>query len=82
MRKSSLKLGMMSLLLISVACAVTVQFESERYIFTAVAFLLMGIYNTIEYKDDKQKSSLYFSIMFYCFSLSAIAFAVISKIIG
>lgn len=76
------KISMMLLLVISIVCAVTIQLEYVRYAFTTLAFLLMGIYNTVEYKSDKQKSSLYFSMMFYCFSLSALVFAVISKLVG
>lgn len=79
-KNHSLKLGMAILFVISIICAVAIQSESIRYIFTAVAFLLMGIYNTVEYKDERQKSSLYFSIMFYCFSLSAVIFAIVSGI--
>ena len=75
-KNHSLKLGLAILFVISVTCAVTIQSESIRYIFTAVAFLLMGIYYTAEYKGDRQKSFLYFSIMFYCFSLSAVVFAI------
>lgn len=83
MTKSNLlKLGMILLFIIFVVCAIVIQFDPLRFTFTAVAFLLLGIYNTVEYKSDKKKSSLYFSIMFYCFSLSALAFAVISMAIG
>ncbi len=64
--------------LASVICAVIIQYEPLGYIFTAIAFFMLGIYNTMEHKVDGKKSSLYFSVMFYCFSVSAFAFGLIS----
>ena len=81
-KSSSLKFGMVLLFLVSVVCAIIIQLEPLRFIFTAVAFLMLGFYNTIEHRTDKKKGSLYFSVMLYCFSLSAMAFAGMSMIIG
>lgn len=64
--------------LASVICAVIIQYEPLGYIFTAIAFFMLEIYNTMEHKVDGKKSSLYFSIMFYSFSVSAFAFGLIS----
>lgn len=81
-KSDSLKLGMIILFVASVVCAVVIKHEQIRFIFTAVAFLLLGFYNTAEYRSNRRRSALYFSIMFYCFCLSALAFATISKLIS
>lgn len=70
------------LFLVSVICAISLKNESIKYAFTAVAFVIIGGYNTLDYKSYGEKSSLAFAIMFYCFSASAIAFAIISIIMA
>lgn len=79
-KKSLLKAGMILLFLVSVICAILLKNESIKYAFTAVAYVIIGGYNTLDYKSYGEKSSLAFAIMFYCFSASAIAFAIISTI--
>lgn len=81
-KKSLLKAGMILLFLVSVICAILLKNESIKYAFSAVAFVIIGLYNTIDYKSYGEKSSLAFAIMFYCFSASAIAFAIISTIMA
>ena len=81
-KKSLLKAGMILLFLVSVICAILLKNESIKYAFTAVAYVIIGGYNTLDYKSYGKKSSLAFSIMFYCFSASSIAFAIISTIMA
>lgn len=81
-KKSLLKAGMILLFLVSVICAILLKNESIKYAFSAVAFVIIGVYNTIDYKSYGEKSSLAFAIMFYCFSASAVAFAIISTIMA
>ena len=81
-KKSLLKAGMILLFLVSVICAILLKTESIKYAFSAVAFVIIGVYNTIDYKSYGEKSSLAFAIMFYCFSASSIAFAIISTILA
>ena len=81
-KKSLLKAGMILLFLVSVICAILFKNESIKYAFTAVAYVIIGGYNTIDYKSYGKKSSLAFAIMFYCFSASAVAFAIISTIMA
>lgn len=81
-KKSLLKAGMILLFLVSVICAILLKTESIKYAFSAVAFVIIGVYNTIDYKSYGEKSSLAFAIMFYCFSASAVAFAIISTIMA
>lgn len=81
-KKSLLKAGMILLFLVSVICAILLKNESIKYAFSAVAYVIIGVYNTIDYKSYGEKSSLAFAIMFYCFSASAIAFAIISTIMA
>ena len=81
-KKSLLKVGMILLFLVSVICAILLKTESIKYAFSAVAFVIIGVYDTIDYKSYGEKSSLAFAIMFYCFSASAIAFAIISTIMA
>lgn len=81
-KKSLLKAGMILLFLVSVICAILLKNESTKFAFTAVAFVIIGGYNTIDYKSYCKKSSLAFAIMFYCFSASATAFAIISTLIS
>ena len=81
-KKSLLKAGVILLFLVSVICAILFKNESIKYAFSAVAFVIIGVYNTIDYKSYGEKSSLAFAIMFYCFSASAIAFAIISTIMA
>ena len=71
-KKSLLKAGMILLFLVSVICAILFKTESIKYAFTAVAYVIIGGYNTLDYKSYGEKSSLAFAIMFYCFSASAI----------
>lgn len=80
--KSLLKAGVILLFLVSVICAILLKNESIKYAFSAVAFVIIGVYNTIDYKSYGKKSSLASAIMFYCFSASAIAFAIISTIMA
>lgn len=80
--KSLLKAGVILLFLVSVICAILFKNESIKYAFTAVAYVIIGGYNTIDYKSYGEKSSLAFAIMFYCFSASAVAFAIISTIMA
>jgi hypothetical protein len=81
-KKSLLKAGMILLFLVSVICAILLKNESIKYAFKAVAYVIIGGYNTIDYKSYGEKSSLAFAIMFYCFSASAVAFAIISTIMA
>jgi len=81
-KKSLLRAGMILLFLVSVICAILLKNESIKYAFTAVAYVIIGGYNTIDYKSYGEKSSLAFAIMFYCFSASAVAFAIISTIMA
>ena len=80
--KSLLKAGMILLFLVSVICAILFKNESIKYAFTAVALVIIGGYNTLDYKSYGNKSSLAFAIMFYCFSASSIAFAIISTVMA
>lgn len=81
-KKSLLKAGMILLFLVSVICAILLKNESIKYAFTAVAYVIIGGYNTIDYKSYGKKSSLVSAIMFYCFSASATVFAIISTIMA
>ena len=81
-KKSLLKAGVILLFLVSVICAILLKNESIKYAFSAVAFVIIGVYNTIDYKSYGEKSSLAFAIMFYCFSASSITFAIISTIMA
>ena len=81
-KKSLLKAGMILLFLVSVICVILFKNESIKYAFTAVALVIKGGYNTLDYKSYGNKSSLAFAIMFYCFSASSIAFAIISTIMA
>ena len=81
-KKSLLKAGMILLFLVSVICAILFKNESIKYAFSAVALVIIGGYNTLDYKSYGNKSSLAFAIMFYCFSASSIAFAIISTIMA
>ena len=80
--KSLLKAGVFLLFLVSVICAILFKNESIKFAFTAVAYVIIGVYNTLDYKSYGNKSSLAFAIMFYCFSASSIAFAIISTIMA
>lgn len=79
---SLLKAGVILLFLVSVICAILFKNESIKYAFSAVALVIIGGYNTLDYKSYGNKSSLAFAIMFYCFSASSIAFAIISTIMA
>ena len=81
-KKSLLKAGVILLFLVSVICAILLKNESIKYAFSAVALVIIGGYNTLDYKSYGKKSSLAFAIMFYCFSASSIAFAIISTILA
>lgn len=70
------------LFLVSVICAILFKTESIKFAFTAVAYVIIGGYNTLDYKSYGKKSSLAFAIMFYCFSASSIAFAIISTVMA
>ena len=77
-----LKFGICVLYIVSIICAILFKNESIKYAFSAVAFVIIGVYNTIDYKSYGEKSSLAFAIMFYCFSASATVFAIISTIMA
>ena len=81
-KKSLLKAGMILLFLVSVICAILLKTESIKYAFSAVAFVIIGVYDTIDYKSYGKKSSLASAIMFYCFSALSITFAIISTIMA
>lgn len=81
-KKSLLKAGMILLFLVSVICAILFKNESIKYAFSAVALVIIGGYNTLDYKSYGNKSSLAFAIMCYCFSASSIAFAIMSTIMA
>lgn len=81
-KKSLLKAGVILLFLVSVICAILLKNESIKYAFSAVAFVIIGVYDTIDYKSYGKKSSLASAIMFYCFSASSITFAIISTIMA
>jgi len=81
-KKSLLKAGVILLFLVSIICAILFKNESIKYAFSAVAYVIIGGYNTLDYKSYGNKSSLAFAIMFYCFSASSIAFAIISTILA
>lgn len=81
-KRMMLKFGICVLFIVSVICAILFKNESIKYAFTAVAYVIIGGYNTIDYKSYGEKSSLAFAIMFYCFSASAVAFAIISTILA
>lgn len=81
-KKSLLKAGMILLFLVSIICAILFKNESIKYAFSAVALVIIGGYNTLDYKSYGNKSSLAFAIMFYCFSALSITFAIISTIMA
>ena len=81
-KRMMLKFGICVLFLVSVICAILLKNESIKYAFTAVAYVIIGGYNTIDYKSYGKKSSLVSAIMFYCFSASATVFAIISTIMA
>lgn len=81
-KRMMLKFGICVLFLVSVICAILLKNESIKYAFTAVAYVIIGGYNTLDYKSYGEKSSLAFAIMFYCFSASSIVFAIISTIMA
>ena len=81
-KRMMLKFGICVLFLVSVICAILLKNESIKYAFSAVAFVIIGVYDTIDYKSYGKKSSLAFAIMFYCFSASSIAFAIISTVMA
>ena len=56
-KKSLLKAGVILLFLVSVICAILLKNESIKYAFSAVAFVIIGVYNTIDYKSYGEKSS-------------------------
>lgn len=77
-----LKFGICVLYIVSIICAILFKNESIKYAFSAVALVIIGGYNTLDYKSYGKKSSLAFAIMFYCFSASSIAFAIISTMLA
>ena len=81
-KRMMLKFGICVLFLVSVICAILFKTESIKFAFTAVAYVIIGGYNTLDYKSYGKKSSLAFAIMFYCFSASSIAFAIISTVMA
>mgnify|MGYP000212518971 FL=1 len=81
-KRMILKFGICVLFIVSIICAILFKNESIKYAFSAVALVIIGGYNTLDYKSYGNKSSLAFAIMFYCFSASSIAFAIISTIMA
>ena len=81
-KRMMLKFGICVLYIVSIICAILFKNESIKYAFSAVALVIIGGYNTLDYKSYGNKSSLAFAIMFYCFSASSIAFAIISTIMA
>ena len=81
-KRMMLKFGICVLYIVSIICAILFKNESIKYAFSAVALVIIGGYNTLDYKPYGNKSSLAFAIMFYCFSASSIAFAIISTIMA
>ena len=81
-KRMLLRTGIGALFFISIICAIGFKFEPIKFAFSALAFGLIGWYNTIDYKFYGKKSSLAFAIMFYCFGASALAFAVISILLA
>ena len=81
-KRMILKFGICVLFIVSIICAILFKNESIKYAFSAVALVIIGGYNTLDYKSYGEKSSLAFAIMFYCFSASSIAFAIISTILA
>ena len=81
-KRMMLKFGICVLYIVSIICAILFKNESIKYAFSAVALVIIGVYDTIDYKSYGKKSSLASAIMFYCFSASAIAFAIISTIMA
>ena len=77
-----LKFGICVLYIVSIICAILFKNEAIKYAFSAVALVIIGGYNTLDYKSYGKKSSLAFAIMFYCFSASSIAFAIISTMLA
>ena len=81
-KRMMLKFGICVLYIVSIICAILFKNESIKYAFSAVALVIIGGYNTLDYKSYGNKSSLAFAIMFYCFSASSIVFAIISTIMA
>lgn len=81
-KRMMLKFGICVLYIVSIICAILFKNESIKYAFSAVALVIIGGYNTLDYKSYGKKSFLAFAIMFYCFSASSIAFAIISTILA
>ena len=81
-KRMMLKFGICVLYIVSIICAILFKNESIKYAFSAVALVIIGGYNTLDYKSYGKKSSLAFAIMFYCFSASSISFAIISTILA
>jgi len=81
-KRMMLKFGICVLYIVSIICAILFKNESIKYAFSAVALVIIGGYNTLDYKSYGKKSSLAFAIMFYCFSASSIAFAIISTMLA
>lgn len=81
-KRMMLKFGICVLYIVSIICAILFKNESIKYAFSAVALVIIGGYNTLDYKSYGKKSSLAFAIMFYCFSASSITFAIISTIMA
>ena len=56
-KRMMLKFGICVLFLVSVICAILFKTESIKFAFTAVAFIIIGGYNTLDYKSYGNKSS-------------------------
>lgn len=81
-KRMMLKFGICVLFIVSIICAILFKNESIKYAFSAVALVIIGGYNTLDYKSYGNKSSLASAIMFYCFSALSIAFAIISTVMA
>ena len=81
-KRMMLKFGICVLFIVSIICAILFKNESIKYAFSAVALVIIGGYNTLDYKSYGNKSSLAFAFTPYCFSASSIEFAIISTIMA
>ena len=60
----------------SIVFAVITKSEQLRFMSSAIAFLMLGLYNTGEYVAEGKRITIFFAVMFYVFCISAVIFAV------
>ena len=60
----------------SIVFAVITKSEQLRFMSSAIAFLMLGLYNTGEYVAEGKRITIVFAVMFYVFCISAVIFAV------